>query len=800
MKRADGLIAGAWASFCAQQAMSGPVEKGAPPDEDAALRSIAEGVESETGERFFSSLVQHLATALGCQYSFVTELRTRTQTFRTLAVWGRGQLLQNFEIPIKGTPCERVLCGQFAHFPENLQRLFPEDVALREWSAESYCGAPLLDAAGVCVGHLAIFDDKPMLDGPRGINIMRIFAARARAEIERSRVEAALRENESRFRDLYENAPLPIVSSTPDGRFVGWNKRFLQWSGYSAEQMASLRTTDFWPAVPSEQSGIAEVRRRWLNRESFELEFQVRLAGGRLAWVRGAVRPLLDSAGNVVMSEGIMNDITEQRAAQEALRASEDRLARVLDSAMDAIVTFDTPRRVELFNDAAEKIFGCTAQEVIGAPLDRFLTDGFREALEASMRSAAAGQQAHPYVFSPGGLTARRANGALFPAEATLSHVEVAERSLFTLIIRDLDERRRAEAELRQLSLQNEYLQEEIKETHNFGEIVGRSPALSAVLQKVRLVAPTDSSVLILGETGTGKELIARALHSGSGRKDRPLIKVNCAALPTGLIESELFGHERGAFTGATEKRIGRFELAQGGTIFLDEIGEMPSEVQVKLLRVLQEHEFERVGGHQTIKVDVRVIAATNRDLAREVAEGRFREDLYYRLNVFPLHMPALRDRPEDLALLVHFFVQRYASKIGRKITRIAKDTMNRLAEYPWPGNVRELENVIERAVILSEGPELELGPELLPAAATRAHQPGHDGQAVPQPEAGNAARDDGPAALSEVERAHILATLKRTSWRIDGVGGAARLLNLNPSTLRSRIKKLGIRRDTNAI
>jgi formate hydrogenlyase transcriptional activator len=780
--------------------MSDSLRKSYASDEGAALRSIAEGVESETGARFFSSLVRHLATALGCQYSFVTELRPQTQTFRTLAVWGRGRFMDNFEIPLKGTPCENVLCGRFAHYPEHIQERFPEDVGLRRWGVHSYCGVPLLDVSGACVGHLAIFDDKPMHDGPRGINIMRIFAARARAEIERGRMEAALRESEERFRDLYENAPLPIISSTPDGRFVGWNRRFLQWSGYTAEQMATLTTNDFWPASATDQAGIKEVRSRWLNREHFEMEFQVRLAGGRHAWVRGAIRPLFDAAGNVIMSEGILNDITAQRMAQEALRESEDRLARVLDSAMDAIVTFDAARRIELFNEAAEKVLGCKSEEAIGASFDRFLTKGFNTALESSMRTAAAGDQAHPYLFSPGGLTALRASGAEFPLEATLSHVQVAGRSLFILILRDMDERQRAEKELRQLSLQNEYLQEELKETHHQGEIVGRSPTLAAALQKVRLVAPTDSSVLLLGETGTGKELIARAIHSGSARKDKPLIKVNCAALPTGLIESELFGHERGAFTGATEKRIGRFELANGGTIFLDEIGEMPSEVQVKLLRVLQEHEFERVGGHQTIKVDVRVIAATNRDLAGEVGAGRFRGDLYYRLNVFPLRMPPLRERPEDIALLVHFFVQRYAGKIGRKITRIAKDTMERLAAYPWPGNVRELENVIERAVILSEGPDLEIGPELLPAAVNRS--PTHSIAAGANAPLGEPERTsaDGPATLADMERSHILATLKRTNWRIDGAGGAARMLNLNPSTLRSRIKKLGIRRGNDAI
>ena len=287
--------------------------------------------------------------------------------------------------------------------------------------------------------------------------------------------------------------------------------------------------------------------------------------------------------------------------------------------------------------------------------------------------------------------------------------------------------------------------------------------------------------MLILGETGTGKELIARAVHSLSRRKDKPLIKLNCSALPAGLVESELFGHEKGAFTGAAEKRIGRFELADGGTIFLDEVGELPSETQVKLLRVLQEREFERVGGTKTLRVDVRVIAATNRDLAQALAAGKFRQDLYYRLNVFPVRLPPLCGRPEDIPLLVHYFVARYAAKIGRTITRVPPDAMQRLVAYSWPGNVRELENVIERAVILSSGPELAVAPELLPrlaVAPTRAEHPVGD-----------------PVALHEVEREHIVTVLKQTGWRIDGPLGAASLLKMRPSTLRSRMQKLGIRR-----
>jgi transcriptional regulator with GAF, ATPase, and Fis domain len=296
-------------------------------------------------------------------------------------------------------------------------------------------------------------------------------------------------------------------------------------------------------------------------------------------------------------------------------------------------------------------------------------------------------------------------------------------------------------------------------------------------LENVRRVAPTDASVLITGETGTGKELIARAVHSASNRRDKPLIKVNCAALPTGLVESELFGHERGAFSGAIARRIGRFELAHGGTIFLDEIGEVPPEVQVKLLRVLQEREFERVGGNASIKADVRIIAATNRDLLACVKAGTFREDLYYRLNVFPIILPPLRERKEDVSLLAQYLVSKYCARLGKRIDRVDERTMQRLLDYPWPGNVRELENIIERAVILAPGNVLEIGPELLAVAPTT--------------DASN--RDE--SSLETLQRKHILAMLEKTTWVIEGAPGAATLLDLHPNTLRSRLKKLGITR-----
>ena len=311
--------------------------------------------------------------------------------------------------------------------------------------------------------------------------------------------------------------------------------------------------------------------------------------------------------------------------------------------------------------------------------------------------------------------------------------------------------------------------------THNFEEIVGTSAALTAVLKQVEVVAPTESTVLILGETGTGKELIARAIHTTSSRSRRPFVKLNCAAIPTGLLESELFGHEKGAFTGAIAQRIGRFELADGGTVFLDEVGEIPLELQTKLLRVLQEREFERLGSTRTLRTDARLIAATNRELRKMVEQRTFREDLFYRLNVFPIYVPALRERSEDIPLLVHHFAQRFARQMNRTIETIPAETMAALTRYPWPGNIRELQNLIERAVILSHGPVLQVPLQDL------------DNRTAPR-------RDNGKdQTLEAAERAHILAILKETRWVLGGARGAAARLGINRSTLQFRLKKLGI-------
>ncbi|HXJ34824.1 MAG TPA: sigma 54-interacting transcriptional regulator [Candidatus Eisenbacteria bacterium] len=472
-----------------------------------------------------------------------------------------------------------------------------------------------------------------------------------------------------------------------------------------------------------------------------------------------------------------------QRLRAEAeVREREEKLAGLVDSAMDAIVELDDALRVTRMNPAAAKLFGPSAS---GIDFRTFLSteSGARLATLAAGLGARAEDERSLWI--PGTLAARQAGGGEFPAEATLARFDVHRRVFYTLILRNVNERLEAERRIRSLTVETEYLREELAALGGFESIIGGSVALRGVLQAVKQVAATDATVLVLGETGTGKELVARAIHAASGRRARPLVRVNCAAIPAALVESEFFGHERGAFTGATQRREGRFALAHGGTILLDEVAELPADLQAKLLRVLQEGEFEPVGSSQTRKVDVRVIAATNRDLAREVSQGRFRQDLYYRLNVVPIEVPPLRERGDDVVILASAFADRVGKRMARAVEPPSGDDVARLRAYSWPGNVRELQNVIERAVITSPDGRLDLSRFLQPGA----------NQAPP------IAADHPLRAirtvreLEEIERSSILAALEATGGRVAGTDGAAERLGTKPSTLRSRMKALGIDR-----
>ncbi len=375
--------------------------------------------------------------------------------------------------------------------------------------------------------------------------------------------------------------------------------------------------------------------------------------------------------------------------------------------------------------------------------------------------------------------------------------LEQANRELESRVVARTAELTAALSEVQRLKSrlqqENRYLKQEIAEAANLGEIIGSSPTLRAALHQVAVVAPTDTTVLIHGETGTGKELIARALHEGSPRRERPMIKLNCSAISAGLVESELFGHVKGAFTGATDRRVGRFELADGGTIFLDEVSELPLDTQAKLLRVLQEQEFEPVGSSRTLKVDVRVVAATNRDLAADSRSGRFRADLFYRLNVFPIELPPLRERREDIELLAEHFMRRMARKLGKPLASIDPDTLRALESYSWPGNIRDLQNTIERAAVLTSGTSLRIDWDLDHRQGTTAAVNGSESAAKSDSPAQIPAAE--PQSMQAMERSHIIAILKTTHGVIEGPKGAARLLNMNASTTRFRMKKLGITR-----
>jgi len=468
------------------------------------------------------------------------------------------------------------------------------------------------------------------------------------------------------------------------------------------------------------------------------------------------------------------------------LSERQEKLGRLIDSAMDAIVELDGDMRITLMNAAAEKIFGETADRLRGQGAERLVGASATRKLRTLAEELEHRPESERYLWIPDGFAAEPPGRKSFPAEATLSRFEIRGRPFYTLILRNIDDRIEAERTIRTLSAQAEYLREEIEADHGFDEIVGASPALRAALTGVAQVAPTDATVLLLGETGTGKELFARAIHNRSARKNKPLIKVNCAAIPPSLIESEFFGHEKGAFTGATQRRDGRFALADGGTIFLDEIGEIPLELQGKLLRVLQEGEFEPVGGSRARKVNVRVVAATNRDLEREVRDGRFRGDLFYRLNVFPLRLPPLRDRGDDVVLLAEAVARRLAHGLGKTAGPLSPSDVIALKSYSWPGNARELRNVVERALITSADGRLRLAGILPDARAASVET-----QSAAPPPAG--VLTDGE--LRRLERENMIAALDRTGWRIGGDKGAAELLGIGPSTFKSRMKALAIAR-----
>ncbi len=674
-----------------------------------------------------------------------------------------------------------------------------------------------------------------------------LLVAVSRDVTEHRQNEEALREanlqvtrSEERWRAVFENSAIGVSLTDLNGRFLAVNHAYEKMLGYTQTE---LRDITFLEITHEDDRGT-----NWelINdlfegkREQFQIEKQYRRKNGSLMWVNNSVSLVLGTERMPRFLLALSEDITERKLAEEALRKSEER-KRTLLGINNAIITNLTHRGhlLQAICEALRHVLPVDRTSillyepsrdtlrVVALMENQWSSDFFRVGVEVERENSISGwvfdhqqpllrrdletEQQYlndqhllkegirsfcivPLILggkSIGTFSVASKTGSLYSEMDAQLLQEVANQ--VALAVENMKSYEEIAALKARLEKENVYLQEEIRTEHNFEEIVGNSPALLTALRKVEQVAPTDSTVLIYGETGTGKELIARAIHNRSGRRDRPLVKVNCSAISAGLVESELFGHVKGAFTGAIDRRIGRFELADGGTIFLDEIGELTLETQVKLLRVLQEREFEPVGSSRSLRVDVRVIAATNRDLEESIQSGRFRSDLFYRLNVFPLEVPPLRERRSDIPKLTKFFLSNYSKKLGKNIEEISQATMERILSYSWPGNVRELQNIVERAVVLSKGRILELQQELAPSPLPGSDQGTADKPTEESQEANPPASR--LATLKEVERNHILAALKLTSGVIDGPKGAAKILNLHPNTLRHRMEKFGIKR-----
>ena len=574
-------------------------------------------------------------------------------------------------------------------------------------------------------------------------------------------------------RTILDAIPAIAWCKLPDGSNEFVNQRWQDYTGIPEDQ---ARGQGWHAAVHPDD--LPKLIEKWdqivASGKSGEFEGRLRRHDGVFRWFLARFEPVRDDAGEIVRWYGTSTDIDALKQAEAKLREDERALRRITDVIPQNIVILDPDGSPIYANRATLDYTGLTMADVVGSD---FRTRIFHpEDLERvrDQRQAAL-EDGLPFELE---LRALSKDGQYrwFLTRYKPFHDEQGRLVSWYATGTDIDDRKRAEDRTRN---ENVALREEIVRSSMFEEIVGSSDALRAVLNQIAKVAPTDSTVLIQGETGTGKELVARAIHNRSRRASRAFIRVNCAAIPQSLIASELFGHEKGAFTGALQRRLGRFESADGGTIFLDEIGELPPETQVALLRVLQEREFERVGGNDSIVVDVRVLAATNKDLAAAVRDRLFRADLFYRLNVVPIHVPALRDRRGDIPLLVEYLVERYAQKAGKRIRSIGKETLDLFEAYHWPGNIRELQNVIERAVILSDGDVFRVDASwLTPAPAEGVVRGGSLG-----------------AELAQREKAIIEGALRDASGVIGGATGAAAKLGLPRQTLESRMRKLGIDR-----
>ena len=574
---------------------------------------------------------------------------------------------------------------------------------------------------------------------------------------------------------LFEQSPDSIVITDKAGLIVRVNAQVEHSFGYTRSELLGqpveiLIPERFRPAHPAHRAKYGDHARRRPMGASLEL-YGKRKDGTEFP-VDIMLSPVETASGSFVLSA--IRDISEKKQTDEALRRSEQHSRMLFEFSPDAILVCDAQGSILKANARVESIFGYKREELLGQSVETLIPQRFRGGHLKHRTDYLQQPRMRPMGVGLD-LQGLRKDGSEFPVDILLGPVESQQGRMIVAIVRDLSERRKYEEALKRAEEEKRYLEEELITTHQFEEIIGETAGLKRVLNQVETVATTDATVLILGETGTGKELVARAIHHLSPRRDRAFVKINCSAIPAGLLESELFGHEKGAFTGAIAQKIGRLELAHQGTLFLDEIGDLPLELQPKILRALQEKEFERVGSARTIPVNVRLVAATNRELANMVEAREFRSDLYYRLRVFPILIPPLRERSEDIPTLVNYFVSQHARRMNRHIETIPPETMRALVRWRWPGNVRELENFIERSVILSEGRVLRAPLAELAIAPDSSPQPSSN--------------------LEDAEREHILRILREASGMIGGAGGAAKRLGLKRTTLNSKLKKLGIKR-----
>mgnify|MGYP000096521500 CR=1 FL=1 len=649
--------------------------------ENEAIKAILQGTVSDTGQAFFDALASTMSSALDYNHTWITEIIAPNK-LHTMALYADGHSVENLTYDMRETPCESVIKGIDIEFhADNVQAHYPNDKQLSKLEARSYFGVPLIGSKGDIVGHLALLGKKPSSKEPIGLAVLKIFASRAGAELERIQMERLL--------------------------------------------------------------------------------------------------------------------IEQQKQTQ-----------KILDTAMDCIITLDTRLRILTINQSVLKQFdGIDISE--GKPnftsfIDALSSKKLREAIDLLLSK----ENTEEHIWLPDSLKLIKENGKHIIADITVSLIDKKADSIVVISFRNINDRIEGLKRIESLSLERQYLKEELKKVSKHTEIIGSSPLMLALLEEIEQVAGTDASVLICGETGTGKELVANALHQNSKRKDKPFIKVNCGALQANLIESEFFGHEKGSFSGAISQRVGRFKLADGGTIFLDEIGDIPSDLQVKLLRVLQEGEFESVGSSKTQKVNVRVITATHKDLLQAVQDGEFREDLYYRLNVFPLKVPALRERGDDIIKIASSFKNLFCDQMGRSISDFDDRQIQQLKSHSWPGNIRELRNIIERTVITSKNGILDLE-RALPSQNLKSST-SESASSTPSPVIEHIAKIENTsppnpinnahilneAQLRDIEKDNIIRALAHCNGKISGDNGAAKLLGLKPSTLNSRIKTYDITYD----